>query len=327
MNSETNHGDAEAFLSCAKTHSHTGTGKEISTLAIEVARNSASLEKVTMALCRQELENLGIGSKVFSKLKVIGETLLQLNEKERGEVIRILPASYGTIHVLCGLKPEELVTATKLGVITKTLSIRAATAYVKQIRYPQLSVRQEPIVESRSEKQDALFTIVQQEGQALSNDEFFQLGLALKGICMEYGVELRRAASTATSTLRQASRAAKEIFWRSLLDQHMSETWFKERPEAVRKQFNLKSVQELHNAPLRSFTGFLQLGDGGKGEFWEKHGRNYIAKVHMEMERTDNNAQRYNLKRRIEGVLADRQELAVWTNLMLKQMLKQVGYS
>ena len=164
MNSETNHGDAEAFLSCAKTHSHTGTGKEISTLAIEVARNSASLEKVTMALCRQELENLGIGSKVFSKLKVIGETLLQLNEKERGEVIRNLPASYGTIHVLCGLKPEELVTATKLGVITKILSIRAATAYVKQIRYPQLSVRQEPIVESRSEKQDALFSIVQQGG-------------------------------------------------------------------------------------------------------------------------------------------------------------------
>ena len=45
------------------------------------------------------------------------------------------------------------------------------------------------------------------------------------------------------------------------------------------------------------------------------------------MERTDNNAQRYNLKRRVEEVLADRQELAVWTNLMLKQMLKQVGYS
>ena len=29
-----------------------------------------------MAICREELENLGISSKVFSKLKVIGKTLL-----------------------------------------------------------------------------------------------------------------------------------------------------------------------------------------------------------------------------------------------------------
>ena len=28
-----------------------------------------------MAICREELENLGISSKVFSKLKVIGKTL------------------------------------------------------------------------------------------------------------------------------------------------------------------------------------------------------------------------------------------------------------
>ena len=107
-----------------------------STLAIGIAKSSSSLDKATMAICREELENLGISSKVFSKLKVIGKTLLQLNEKERGEVVKRLPPSYGTIHVPGGLKPQELLTAVKSGVITKTLSIRSATTYVKQIRYP-----------------------------------------------------------------------------------------------------------------------------------------------------------------------------------------------
>ena len=44
-----------------------------------------------------------------------------------------LPPSYGTIHVLWSETPE-LLTAVKSGVITKTLSIRSATTYVKQIR-------------------------------------------------------------------------------------------------------------------------------------------------------------------------------------------------
>ena len=45
---------------------------------------------------------------------------------------------------------------------------------------------------------------------------------------------------------------------------------------------------------------------------------NYIVKVHLEMEKTDDHAKRYNLKRGLEEVLGDRRELAIWTNLMLK---------
>ena len=41
--------------------------------------------------------------------------------------------------------------------------------------------------------------------------------------------------------------------------------------------------------------------------------------MHLEMEKTDDHAQRYNLKRRLEEVLGDRRELAIWTNLMLKE--------
>jgi hypothetical protein len=35
------------------------------------------------------------------------------------------------------------------------------------------------------------------------------------------------------------------------------------------------------------------------------------------MEKTDDHARRYNLKRCLEGVLGDKRELAIWTNLML----------
>ena len=70
---------------------------------------------------------------------------------------------------------------------------------------------------------------------------------------------------------------------------------------------------------LSTFTNFLQRIDRGKAEFWQKHGQNYVAKVHLEMEKTDDHAQRYNLKRRLEEVLGDRRELAIWTNLMLKE--------
>ena len=43
----------------------------------------------------------------------------------------------------------------------------------------------------------------------------------------------------------------------------------------------------------------------------------------MEMEKTEDHAQRYNLKRRLEEILGDRTELAIWSN----RMLKDGGYS
>ena len=106
---------------------------------------------------------------------------------------------------------------------------------------------------------------------------------------------------------------------RTAMARNLQSKWLKERPEEIRIQFNLKTVQELHHAPLRTFTGFLQRSDGGKSEFWQKHGQNHVAKMHLETEKTDDHAQRYNLKRRLEEVLGDRRELAIWTNIMLME--------
>jgi hypothetical protein len=67
----------------------------------------------------------------------------------------------------------------------------------------------------------------------------------------------------------------------------------------------------------------LQRGDGGKANFWKQHGENYVAKVQLEKEKTEDSAQRYNLKRRLEEVLKEQQELSIWT----KNIIKTQGFS
>lgn len=78
-------------------------------------------------------------------------------------------------------------------------------------------------------------------------------------------------------------------------------------------------MADLINAPLRTFTGFLQRGDGGKAQFWERHGENYVAKLQLEKEKTEDSAQRYNLKRRLKEVLKEQQELSIWKNNIIKE--------
>ena len=58
-----------------------------------------------------------------------------------------------------------------------------------------------------------------------------------------------------------------------MLETELTSKWFKELPEAVKKQFNIKTVDELRDSPLRSFTGFLIKADGGRDNFWQSHGQ------------------------------------------------------
>ena len=103
-----------------------------------------------------------------------------------------------------------------------------------------------------------------------------------------------------------------------MLEKELTQKWFKGLPDEVKKQFNLKTIDELRDTPLRNFTGFLIRADGGREHFWVNHGQAYVAKVQFLMESTEDRAQKYNLKRRLEEVLGDRRELAVWNNVMLK---------
>ena len=121
------------FKQLVTENPHTGTAEQVVRLALGIAEAAEALNSATFALYKEES---GFGDKVFSKLKVIGERLGQLDAKTRREVLKSLPASYSAIHLLCALRPEELVTAVKTKQVPPKTSVRSATASVKQVRFP-----------------------------------------------------------------------------------------------------------------------------------------------------------------------------------------------
>ena len=293
---------------------YNGTTEQIVTLSVGLAETASRLDRSTFSLLK---EGIDINDKVLSKLKVIGDTLLSIDEKRRRDVVKRLPASYSTIHKLCALKPEELVTGTKSGVITPSLSIRAADTYVKQVRFPRQFLEGE---KGRwGTKEETLYNVVRPEETNLGGDALLNFEKELRRVCAEYDVTLRKAGETSQDTLKRQDRAERELFWRSVLEKELTEKWFLDTPDDIRKQFNLRRRDEVMEAPLRSFTGFLMKTSGGREAFWETHGQAYVAKIHLLQEKTDDNAQRYNLKRRLEQVLGERSNLCVWRNILVKE--------
>lgn len=302
------------FIRLVEENPYTGTAEQIVTLSQGIAEAGTRLDPSTFSLYK---EQSGIGDKVFSKLKVIGKTFLKLTETQRRDIVKGLPSSYSTIHLLCSISPEELVTGVKSKNITSAISVREATQYTKQIRFPQLAA-----INSEKgrwgAKQEHLWSVFRPEEMPLGGEALQSLEEALREVCQEHGVLLREANTSGTRTLREEERGRRAAFWREMLEKELTQKWFKDLPEEVKKQFNLKTIDEVRDTPLRNFTGFLISADGGREIFWEKHGQAYVAKVQFLMESTEDRAQKYNLKRRLEDVLGDKRELAVWNNVIMK---------
>lgn len=297
---------------------HTGTAEQVVTLSLGIAAAGDRLSPTTISIYR---DASALGEKVFSKLKVIGERLGQLDDKTRREVTKGLPASYSTIHLLCALKPDELATAVKTKQVTPKTSVRAATTYVKQVRFPRQSLRGGDVERGRwSIKEETLYRVCRPEDTPLSEDLQRQLEDDLRKVCSRYGMDIRKASNESTTALREADRKEKAAFWREVLEEQLPQKWFRETDEKVRKTFNVKVVEEIWDAPLRTFTGFLIRTGNGRDNFYEEHGQAYVAKLHYLQETTESRTNRYNLKRRIEDVLAHEEstKLVIWRNVVLK---------
>ena len=315
------------LLALAEENPYTGTAQQVMTLCMGLYDASVALDAKTMRTLRDQLP---ITDKIFSKLRVIGKTCSALPPDQRKVVVKALPDSYSTIHVLCGLKPTELHTASKSKRISRSTTIRTARDYVKQVRYPALTgdPNAEPttLTTSRTEGDPTwktLLTLHEDPSRPLTEDDQIRLRLALHALCKDYGIEVRTAPiDQSISLLQKKQRAEKETFWRNTLEDELPQSWFDETPLEVRKQFNLKNLEELIRTPLRQFTGFLVRSAGGRRFMWERYGRAYIAKIHLEHAKTDDRTQRHNYKRRLEEVYADDskggRDLAVWSNRMLK---------
>lgn len=297
---------------------HTGTAEQVVTLSLGIAAAGDRLSPTTISIYR---DASALGEKVFSKLKVIGERLAKLDDKTRREVTKGLPASYSTIHLLCALKPDELAKAVKTKQVTPKTSVRAATTYVKQVRFPRQSLGGGDVEKGRwSVKEETLYRICRPEDTPLSEDLQQKLEDDLRKVCSRYGMDIRKASNESTTALREADRKEKAAFWREVLEEQLPQKWFRETDEKVRKTFNVKVVEEIWDAPLRTFTGFLIRTGNGRDNFYEEHGEAYVAKLHYLQETTESRTNRYNLKRRIEDVLAHEEstKLVIWRNVVLK---------
>ena len=301
-------------IKIANDNPYDGTIQQVCNLSISIAESSKTMDKSVFNLYKEKIE---IEPKTFSKLKVIGEKLLEANEQDKKAIINDLPASYGTLHIICSkLSIEEIKTAIKGRCITKTLSFRGADKYVKQIRFPH-KFANDGDKGRWSIKQDHLFSIFRRDTIVLEGEALERCENALRKICKEYQLDLRNPKEDSIASIRVEERATKAAFWRRRLEELVTEKWFAEQSAEVKKQFNLKKVEEVIDAPLRTFTGFLVCCGCGKKKFFDVWGKAYIAKVHMLEETTEDAANRYNYRRRLEEKLGDKRELLVWNNMVL----------
>lgn len=302
-------------IKTAKDNPIDGTTEQVTTLSISIAKSSNTMDKSVFNLYK---EKVGISPKVFSKLKVIGDTLLAVSDAERKGMMDYLPSAYNSLYLICSkLSPDEIRTAIKSKCITKTISYRQTDKYVKQIRYPY-KFSTDGDKGRWSIKQEHLFSIFRRDMVVLEGEALERCEDALRKICRDYQLDLRRPKEDSIASIRVEERATKAAFWRRRLEDLITEKWFAEQPAELKKQFNVKKVEEVIDSPLRTFTGFLVRCGCGKAKFFDIWGKAYIAKIHLLEETTEDNANRYNYRRRLEEKLGSRTDLAVWNNLVLR---------
>ena len=302
-------------IKTAKDNPIDGTTEQVITLSISIAKSSNTMDKSVFNLYK---EKVGISPKVFSKLKVIGDTLLAVSDAERKGMMDYLPSAYNSLYLICSkLSPDEIRTAIKSKCITKKISYRQTDKYVKQIRYPY-KFSTDGDKGRWSIKQEHLFSIFRRDMVVLEGEALERCEDALRKICRDYQLDLRRPKEDSIASIRVEERATKAAFWRRRLEDLITEKWFAEQPAELKKQFNVKKVEEVIDSPLRTFTGFLVRCGCGKAKFFDIWGKAYIAKIHLLEETTEDNANRYNYRRRLEEKLGSRTDLAVWNNLVLR---------
>jgi len=307
----------DTALDITKKHSYTGTTNDIVTLSLTISKSKKSFDKSIYDIFT---EKSNITPKIFSNLKKIGDRMDELPIDAREEVCKSFPPSYRTIYNLCSLRPEEIKTAVKNKSITKDISYRESDYLVKQIRFPSKLVTEND--KGRwSIKQEHLYSIFRSNDVYMGGERTYSFEEDLRRLCKNYGLSFRKSNQSISSTaIRHQERRERCLFWRQVLEKEISPIWFMEVSNELKKQFNLKNVDELIDAPLRTFTGFIMRSGCGKKNFYEEYGKPYVAKLNMLMEQTENNANRYAYKKRIEEKLGDKRELLIWNNLITKHL-------
>ena len=168
-------------------------------------------------------------------------------------------------------------------------------------------------------KHQQLFSVLRPTELPLEGEALKSLENELRRVCTEYGVLLRETTTASLTSIREEEKQRAAAFWKAVLEKQMPQKWFMEQSDDLKKQFNLKTVDELRASPIRTFTGFINKSRDIKGGFWKKWGRAYVAKLHYQMETTTNAAKKHSWKIMLEEKYAQHKELAIWKNVVLKE--------
>ena len=299
-------------LEIAKNNPYKGTAKQIAKLSISIAQSAQIFDHSVFALYK---DKINISPKIFSKLKVIGETLLEVKEQERNLLINQFPDSYTTIHILCSITTKDLVTGAEKGDITANTTAKEAQLYVQQIRFPTGDGEKG----KWGYKQEHLFNIVRPDDVPMSTTSLNNLKSDIRKICLEYGAELQVANPSGTTPLRQQERKEKAFFWKSILNKQIDQKWFDKTPKSTRKKFNIQSLDDLNESDIKTFTSFIIKVEGSKDIFWNTYGKAYICKLQILAEEHAETGQRYNYRKRLKSYLQDKNELRIWNDLVLEE--------
>ena len=203
--------------------------------------------------------------------------------------------------------------------VTPSLSVRKSKEYKKRIKYPH-KYATDGEKGKWGYKQEIVFNVVRPEDQTINAELMENLKDEIRQVCGKYGAKIQDATEKGMSALRKQEREEKSLFWKMILKKELDQKWFNSTNPDLRKQFNVKTLQELIESPIRTFTGFLNKSCSSKDEFWEQFGQSYIAKLQMLSEISEDAAQRYNYRKKLEEVFAEpkSRKLTIWNNLTWK---------
>lgn len=232
-----------------------------------------------------------INPKVWSKL-------LQIGVDDRLDALQgKLPPKYSTIHQIHCLTDEELKAAQEEEILYPALSQGVLNRWLKDYR-----------VRGTDQELPKDFTqLVQVLGPSeMPEDTLDRFKGDLEKLVSVYGLKTQYEGGDTMTSLRQQRSQDKSQELVTILLKDLKSTWDGSDKD-LRTLFNVSSLDELVQAPMGNFTGFLVKHRKGRENFWTYHGQDYLHKIALEYLKTDSRGQRFNYRRRMKEV-AERHE-------------------
>ena len=270
-----------AYLEQLVECSITGTSSDILTTCNVIAAAKTAL---TTDQFRELRDSAPFTDKVWSKLLQIGlDSRLQ-------DICDRLPPKWSTIHRIHCLADAELKNALADGAIHPKVSQGTLNRYLQEKRF--------------LDGADGLPRDFKSLAQVLTpadaeDDALTRFRSDLDKLVSVYGFRVQYDGDQSAVALRQKRSQDKGQELIELLYRDLKSTW-DNAPDNFKTLFSLASLEELVNAPMNDFTGFLNKVRKNREGFWTFHGHDYLYKVALEYLKTTSRAQRFNYKKTTE---------------------------